>query len=147
MDQIAKFLPTPAEPPIGEYEPADRGELGQQLYALYPNGYGASIIQGPYSYGGTAGLYEIAVLHGSAEIGDGSLCYSTPVTSDVIGSLTAEAVVIELHKIAALPRNEECNHHTPHEEADEDRNVGMGEMLDSYFGMLGARALGAGDDE
>lgn len=35
--------------------------LATKIQALtkYPNGYGASIIQGPHSYGGDEGLYEL----------------------------------------------------------------------------------------
>lgn len=126
-------LPTPAEPPNGQYEGHDRGIAGDQLYALFPNGYGASIIKGPHSYGGPEGLWEMAVLHGSDEIGEGAICYSTPITSDVIPRLTAEAVVIELHRVAALPRRDDCDHETHHEEVDESRNVGMIEALGNFL--------------
>jgi len=116
MDEIALVLPTPAAPPNGSYEANDRGSMGKQLIAHYPNGYGASVIQGPYSYGGDSGLYELAVLHESrrrvVEIGDDGmeLCFRTPITNDVIGYLTAEEVVGHLHEIARLERNDLCTH-------------------------------------
>lgn len=108
MDQIALMLPTPAEPPNGEYEFKDHsGDFGtthHQLLASYPNGYGASVVRGMYTYGGREGFFELAVRHGDA------LCYATPVTSDVVGWLTPEQVVEHLHKIAHLPKNELCAH-------------------------------------
>ena len=54
----------------------------------FDNGYGASIVQHSGSYGGNdKGLYEIAVLDS-----DGDLCYSTPITDDVIGYANEEKV-------------------------------------------------------
>ena len=76
--------------------------------AHFPNGYTASVIIGPYSYGGDEGLYELAVMHG------GELCYLTPVTDDVVGHLTPEQVTELLAKIEALPRNDECLHAEEH---------------------------------
>ena len=55
---------------------------GIQRKYLFRNGYGASVIKSPYSYGGSDGLWEIAVLGK-----DGKLCYDTPITDDVIGYL------------------------------------------------------------
>ena len=46
----------------------------------FENGYGASVVKHDSSYGGKQGLYEIAVLDST-----GDLCYSTPITDDVIG--------------------------------------------------------------
>ena len=54
---------------------------------MFDNGYGASVVVGPYTYGGEDGLYELAVL-GS----DGKLCYDTPVKNDVEGYLCEEDV-------------------------------------------------------
>ena len=56
---------------------------GYQLEYKFDNGYGASVIKHDMSYGGKKGLYELAVLDK-----DGSLCYNTPITEDVIGHLT-----------------------------------------------------------
>jgi hypothetical protein len=50
-----------------------------------------------YSYGGKDGLFELAVVHG------GSLCYDTPITSDVKGYLSAKEVQEILLQIEALP--------------------------------------------
>ena len=52
----------------------------------YPNGYGASIVKHDGSYGCKSDLWEVAVLDG-----DG-LCYSTPITDDVIGYASDEEV-------------------------------------------------------
>lgn len=105
IDQFGLMVQTPAEPPNGEYTYKEHGPAaGRQLIADFPNGYGASIITGPYSYGGDRGLYEIAVLHPE------ELCYSTPVTDDVMGYLSAEEVVEKLHDIAHLPRRDDCSH-------------------------------------
>lgn len=74
---------------------------GVQAVTFFPNGYGASVIKGPHSYGGPSGLYELAVLKGSE--GKSSLCYDTPITNDVMGYLSPPDVTALLHKIEALP--------------------------------------------
>ncbi len=79
---------------------------GEQLIVEYPHGYGASVVNNQYSYGGGQGLYEIAVLHGEGN----KLCYATPVTNDVIGYLTEEEVIEYLNQIAALGPDLACNH-------------------------------------
>ena len=75
-----------------------RSDFFGGIYARvdYDNGYTASIVKGPYTYGGSEGLYEIAVLQ------DGELCYGTSVTSDVVGWLTEDGVEETLAKIQAL---------------------------------------------
>ena len=55
---------------------------GVQKVYKFPNGYGASVIRHKGSYGYSKGLWELAVLNG-----EGSLCYDTPITSDVLGHL------------------------------------------------------------
>lgn len=70
---------------------------GTQRIYKFPNGYGASVIRHPGSYGFKNGLWELAVLDGS-----GDLCYSTPITNDVIGHLTDEEVILKLNEIRGL---------------------------------------------
>lgn len=64
--------------------------VGKQCIVQYPNGYGASIVQGPHTYGGPNGLYELAVFGKNGEI-----TYDTPITNDVLGYLSEQ----ELEKI------------------------------------------------
>ena len=63
----------------------------------FDNGYGASVVKHDASYGGKQGLYEIAVLDST-----GDLCYSTPITDDVIGYATEDKVMDTLHRIKML---------------------------------------------
>ena len=63
----------------------------------FDNGYGASVVKHDGSYGGKQGLYEIAVLDST-----GDLCYSTPITDDVIGYATEDKVLDTLHRIKSL---------------------------------------------
>jgi hypothetical protein len=64
----------------------------------FSNGYGASVIQGEGTYGGSKGLFELAVLDRNGDIDS-----TTPVTSDVLGWLTPEMVLNAFKDIAALP--------------------------------------------
>lgn len=63
----------------------------------FDNGYGASVVKHDASYGGKMGLYEIAVLDST-----GDLCYSTPITDDVIGYANEDKVLDTLHRIKML---------------------------------------------
>jgi hypothetical protein len=75
------------------------GELEwSRSYMMFDNGYGVSVVRGPYSYGGKLGLYELAVLDS-----DGYVCYDTPITSDVIGFLKPEDVSKHMIEIQELP--------------------------------------------
>ena len=71
---------------------------GIQYRFKMPNGRGASVIRHAFSYGGDEGLWELAVL-----APDGSLDYSTPITSDVEGRLTEDEVSDLLAQVAGLP--------------------------------------------
>jgi hypothetical protein len=64
----------------------------------FTNGYSASVVRGIGTYGSEDGLYELAVLHG----GEG-IVYDTPITSDVEGHLSPDAVTSLLEQIEALP--------------------------------------------
>jgi hypothetical protein len=63
----------------------------------FPNGYGASVVSGPHTYGGKDGLFEVAVLDNNGEI-----TYNTPVTGDVVGFLDFDGVADILNKIKSL---------------------------------------------
>ena len=69
---------------------------GIQAIVEFENGYGASVVKGPYTYGGSNGLYELAVLR------DGKICYSTDLTNDVLGFLTEAEVTTYLMGIEQL---------------------------------------------
>ena len=80
---------------------------GIQYVAIFPNGYGASIVQHPFSYGGNKGKWELAVLCNiSGKPFDRGfkfeLCYSTPITDDVLGYLSEFEVNETLDEIEKL---------------------------------------------
>ena len=66
----------------------------QRLYR-FVNGYGASVVRHFGSYGGPKGLWELAVIKWNDDLCrqfDWDLCYSTPITYDVIGYLEEDQV-------------------------------------------------------
>ena len=69
---------------------------GEQYIFHFENGFGASVIRKRGSYGFEQGLWELAVLW------EGHLCYSTPITDDVIGHLSNEEVNDILDQIKEL---------------------------------------------
>ena len=71
--------------------------MGIQCRIDFPNGYGASIVKGPYTYGGRDGLFELAVLDS-----EGQLAYDTPITDDVVGYLTEDGITALLAEIKLL---------------------------------------------
>lgn len=70
---------------------------GERREYKFANGYGASVVRHPFSYGHEEGLWELAVLGP-----DGHIIYATPITDDVLGYLSEEAVNEALAKISAL---------------------------------------------
>ena len=80
-----------------EFVPHIAGMGGVMSRIEFDNGYGASVVKTPYTYGGDKGLYELAVLDN-----EGNLTYDTPVTNDVIGYLRPEDVTDVLAKIQQL---------------------------------------------
>ena len=88
--------------------PLESGAV-QKLYR-FANNYGASVVKGEHTYGGDEGLWELAVLKFKTD-GDFVLDYSTPITEDVEGHLTDDAVEELLDKIEALPRGAFINEH------------------------------------
>ena len=60
---------------------------GIQARMDFDNGFGVSVVQSPYTYGGDRGLYELAVFK------DGHIHYDNPVANgDVVGYLRPEDV-------------------------------------------------------
>lgn len=66
---------------------------GQQAIYEFQNGYGASVVNHKYTYGGL----ELAVLH------KGKICYNTSVTSDIGEIENKEDLDKILSRIEALP--------------------------------------------
>ena len=60
---------------------------GVQARMDFENGFGVSVVQSPYTYGGDRGLYELAVFK------NGHIHYDNPVANgDVVGYLRPEDV-------------------------------------------------------
>lgn len=78
---------------------------GEQHLYRFANGYGGSVVRHQWSYGGAEGKWELAVIK-YTEPGEATaasdLCYSTPITDDVMGWLTCDEVAALLHQIAEL---------------------------------------------
>lgn len=83
-----------------DFQPHPVWADGIQAKTFFSNGYGASVVRGEHSYGGRQGLYELAVAKGRAD--EWSICYTTPITDDVAGSLSESDVTRLLGDIAAL---------------------------------------------
>lgn len=74
-----------------------RGERIQKLYK-FDNGFGASVVKSPYTYGGTEDLWELAMLLWLDE-SEYELYYCDIVNDDVLGYLTDMDVYEALDKI------------------------------------------------
>ena len=69
------------------FEPSESLLNGVKSRINFDNGYGASVIKNTFSYGGSAGFYELGVTK------DDQLHYDNPVANgDVIGWLGEEEV-------------------------------------------------------
>ena len=76
---------------------------GRKASIDFDNYYGVSVIDGFGAYC-EEGTFEIAIIH------DGYLCYSTPITDDVIGHQTPEEVTEIMRQIQELSVNSNCSH-------------------------------------
>lgn len=81
--------------------------VNEQTLVTFKNGYTASIISGPRTYG-----TELAVLK------DGEITYDTPITNDVLGHLTDTSLRIALEDIAALLAPVHFEYYDLHTEAN-----------------------------
>lgn len=77
--------------------PAGMGGI-RRVYK-FENGYVAYVINTPFSYGGTEGLWEVAIMDAKG------INYDIPITYGVIGCLNDVELDKVLDRIAALPRS------------------------------------------
>lgn len=84
------------------------GEFDVQYLFKFQNGYGASIVKRPGSYGYAENLWELAVIRYDDE-GEYDLEYGTEITWDVVGYQTDEEIRDLLERIKNLeePKIEE----------------------------------------
>ena len=75
----------------------DSHRIGVKCRMVFENGYGVSVVSHTHSYGGSKGLFEIAVLGK-----DGDLTYDTPVTNDVVGYLNPDEVTEIMEHVQSL---------------------------------------------
>lgn len=79
-------------------KPSETNKLygGTQLIYEFENGFGASVVCHPFSYGGEVRLIELAVLKGN------NICYDSGITEDVLHNLTAQEAESYLARIESL---------------------------------------------
>ncbi len=82
-----------------EFKKRNHCPSGTRAVISFDNGYSASVITGNWSYTDEEHPYEIAVM------AKGAICYSTPITEDVVGYLTENAANEILEQISELPQN------------------------------------------
>ena len=70
---------------------------GVRASLQFENGYGVSVVSGSYTYGGSDGLYELAVLNEN-----GGIAYDTHITDGVLGYLKPEEVTKIMQQIQLL---------------------------------------------
>ena len=75
---------------------SERENNYKNLYK-FQNGYGASVVCNPTTYGYSTGLFEVAVLDKN-----GNMCYDTSITDDVVGYLNFQGVADVLKYISEL---------------------------------------------
>lgn len=115
FQQVESFT---SHPMFEEYEirPANfcHTERQQWIFATR-HGLEVSVTRGSTTFGGSQGLFELAILE------DGRCCYTTPITSDVLGYLSESEVLETLDRAAMLiQRDGEWVYAESEEEADND---------------------------
>jgi hypothetical protein len=86
-----------------EFKP---NNMGIAARTFFPNNYGVSVIQNPYSYGNEDGLYELAVIYTPSGGDDFDIHYNNPVAQgDVRGCLTPEDVTELMKQVSDLTDN------------------------------------------
>ena len=80
-----------------DWIPHPSGLGGEQARIDFDNGYGLSVLRGGSGTWYTRdGTYEVAVMK------DGDVCYSTPITEDVLGYVSAEVVNDVIQRVMEL---------------------------------------------
>ena len=80
-----------------DFKPHPAGVEGTQAITYFQNGFGVSVVSGPYFYSNISGPYEVAILHK-----DGSITYDTPITNDVLGHLNRNEVTEIMRQVQEL---------------------------------------------
>jgi hypothetical protein len=80
----------------------DDYDMQESAWHIYDNNYGVSVVRGPYTFGGTEGLYELAVIYMAPEDKESRICYDTPITNDVMGHLAPEDVTKIMKQVSEL---------------------------------------------
>ena len=89
---------------IEDVESFSHGLQGEQHIVRFPNGYGASVVRGPFTYGGRENLYTVGVItYDPADRRTWELTYDTPITNDVLGGQSLDDVAGVLMRISRLP--------------------------------------------
>ena len=90
------------------FENHPNGMGGFQARMDFPNGFGVSVVCGEHLYSiprtnlyaaSMYEAYEVAILK------NGSLCYDTPITDDVLGYLTPTEVTDVMKRVQSLVEN------------------------------------------
>lgn len=90
--------------------PNGAGKLGR---IFFPNGYGVSVVRfslGSFGYGSYTDneeQWELAVLKGNSE--SWGLCYTTPITNDVLGRLSEKEVTEIMYQVQELQIKQQTN--------------------------------------
>lgn len=77
-----------------------RGRRNYRKYFL--NGFGVSLSQSEWTLGGNEGLWELAVLHRRPHARRFTLCYTTAITSGLIGNLSVAEALALVARVQAL---------------------------------------------
>ena len=73
---------------------------GTKAYIDFENGYGVSVVFGDYWYSNGIDTYELAVMKNK------HLCYSTPITNDVLGNISKERVTEAMIEVQGYSKNQ-----------------------------------------
>ena len=82
-----------------EFRQHPGGAGGIQAIMYFPNGFGVSVVKGPWFYSSKSEPYELAVLHK-----DGSITYDTPITNDVLGYCTRDDITDIMKQVQELAK-------------------------------------------